>query len=352
MRNPIIKTATVPILLILASLTHAQITTAPASSSSFSSPSSSSTASNDLLSSDEVHKLVDAGQYKDALRALARILNLTGSAVGSYDRLDLLPLKAECQLQNHDTIGALQTLAVARKEAVEAKKPDNILLIDGFVELIQKSPSNLYLPKTGSDKTPIKLLDRSVRKSAYDALFADLFAVFEQKANFAITGKTLQPYMDAAKAVTAVRPAEFCSTGSNKKTETLIKTLAEHVIKLVTSAIADLNARHTRIKTAANQLLTEEVNVTIGNSTVMEQQTHRRGLSLPQDPNTLQDIINTCTKLKEAITELSTAFAVDEDAFKEQITKAEKLKEDATDTLNDNYISEVPPPNTQRPNNR
>src|ERR1051325_2735669 len=92
-----------------------------------------------MLTQDEIKKLVDAGQYKDALKGMSRVLALKGQAAVGYDRFELLMMKAECQLQVKDSTGALATLTEAKKEAFGQRNFDKLAEPTALTYLIQKS---------------------------------------------------------------------------------------------------------------------------------------------------------------------------------------------------------------------
>jgi hypothetical protein len=305
-------------------------------------PAAHVAATNELLSAGELHALVDAGQYKDALRGLLRVLALRGAAAAAYDRHDMLMLKAECLAQNHDNAAALSTLALAHKESAAAEKPDEVLLADAFAELLQKSPGGIYTPRTGASRGPIKILDRSVRKSAYDALFADQFALFQQKAVAAGNAKTLPPFIEAAKFAAQVRSVEFASAGNNTQSSDAMKDLADRALKLIDGVLEDMEALQTRISTAANRTITETyyTNGRGGGGAYPQQRTHKAGLT-GEDANNLKSIIETCKKMPPATAELSEAFGTAGEEFKAAASKAEDLKSKATITLTTDYTGFV-----------
>jgi hypothetical protein len=321
----------------LAAPLHAQDAPPPAATApAATAPALHIPTGNELLTSDELHKLVDAGQYKDALRGLARPLALRGIAAAPYDRHDLLNLRAECQAQIHDNAGALATLALIHKESAAANKPDDVLLADAFAELLQKSPGGIYLPKTGASHLPIKILDRSARKSAYDALFADQFVLFQQKATAAANAKTLPLFMEAAKFAASVRAAEFASTGGNAQSADAMKDLADRAAKLINDTVDDLSLRQTRISTAANREITETYNSNIRGVMYPQNRTHKAGLS-GDDATVLKNIIETCKKVPPAAQQLADAFGTEQETFKAAANKAEDLKAKANTTLTTDY---------------
>src|SRR5208283_3866968 len=121
-----------------------------------------------LPTADEVRKQVDDGQYRDALKNLLRILDLKGPPAVAYDRVDMLFLRGECQLQIHENNAAQGSLDAAVKEArggngVPANR-DKAVGALALSALLAKSPNLMYTPKTRTGPLapkPISILDRT-----------------------------------------------------------------------------------------------------------------------------------------------------------------------------------------------
>jgi len=293
-----------------------------------------------LLTQDELKKLVDSGQYKDALKGMIRVMELKGAAAAPYNRHDLLMLKAECQLQIKETRAAMDTLELARKEAVAESNDAHAAQAQALVLLIQKSPGLMYTPKTGTARKPIPILDRILRKAAYDALFADDMAALELKVKAAVAGKSLVPIAEASKLLSGLRAVEFVSAGDNKQTEQITGDLTKRSLKLFGDALDDLTAQTQRISDSANRVVTENVNVTSGGQTFMQTQTHRKGLA-GQDAASLKAIKAECEKIPAAAWELAQALGADTAPFKAVAAKADSLKDKANTVLTDDYLSVV-----------
>jgi hypothetical protein len=190
-------------------------------------------------------------------------------------------------------------------------------------------------------RQPIPILDRILRKAAYDALFADEYAPLELKVKAALKATSLPPIADAAKAASGVRAVEFVSTGANKKTEKITQDLTAQALKLMNDALADLTSTTQRISDSANRLITENVTMQDGaGHTYYVQQTHRQGLQ-GQDAQTLKNIEATCDKMGPAAAELAHDLGGDAAPFKQIAAKALTLKAKADTTLNDNYLSQL-----------
>jgi hypothetical protein len=294
-----------------------------------------------LLTMDEVKKLADSGQYQDALKALGRISQLQGAAAAPYNRHEVLMLRAECQLQTKQTSAARETLELARKEAVTALDEEKAAQASALKQLIEKSPGFHYTPKTGTSRKPIPILDRILRKAAYDALFADDLAPLQAKAKAAAVSKSLVPIAEASKLLSSVRAVERVSTGSNKQTEQITADLAKQSLKLFNDALEDLSTKTQRISDSANRVVTETVNFTDPSGrTYQQQQTHRKGLG-PQDGATLKGIKTECDKIPAAAAELAQALGADTAPFKVVATKAEQVKDKANTALTDDYSTVI-----------
>jgi hypothetical protein len=294
-----------------------------------------------LLTMDEVKKLVDAGQYQDALKAIARIAELKGAAAAGYNRHEVLMLRAECQLQTRQTTAARDTLELARKEAAANLDEEKAAQASALKQLIEKSPGFNYTPRTGNTRKPIPILDRILRKSAYDALFADELAPLQLKAKAAANSKSLVPIHDASKMLASVRAVERVSTGNNKQTEQITADLTKQSLKLLNDALDDLSTKTQRISDSANRVVTENVSFTDANGrTFMQQQTHRKGLG-PQDGPTLKAIKADCDKIPAAAAELAQALSADAGPFKSIAVKADTIKDKANTVLTDDYSSAI-----------
>jgi hypothetical protein len=294
-----------------------------------------------LLTTDELKKLVDSGQYRDALKAMLPILVLKGPAAAPYNRHEILMLKAECQLQLKMNREALDTLDLARKEALAVPDQPSAAQALALTHLIQKSPGLNYTPKTGTSRKPITIVDRTLRKGAYDALFADELAPLQQKAKAALAGKSLVPIAEASKLLGGVRAVEFVSTGSNKETEQLTADLTKQSLKLFNDALEDLTARTQRISDSANRIVTENMNVTDSTGrTWVQQQTRRKGLT-PQDSQTLKGIQTESAKIPQAASDLAQALGADNAPFKAVAGKAEVLRDKVNTVLTDDYSAVI-----------
>ena len=328
MRHSILATAVVSICFCTTPVMRSvqAVTTRPA-------------ASNELLTSDEVHKLFDAGQYADALRAVARIIGLTGAAAAPYNRHEMLMLRAECQIQLHQLPAATGTAEFAKKEAALAHKSDDEMEAEALALLLQRSPAGTYTPLTAEVKMPIKLADRDKRKDAYTALYGDAKELFGRKTEAAEKGTSLPPYLEIAKLAPTLRVAEYGATKGTAESDAAIKDIADHAAKLVDTTLTDLDAKVDRISTEANRIVTETATVTGRNGQgYATQRSHKEGLT-GTDAQDLNDIDATCKRVSPAMLEFVKAFPDQADAFKKLVSKAKDISAKSQKTLNADYLN-------------
>ncbi|HUO06947.1 MAG TPA: hypothetical protein VM008_01330 [Phycisphaerae bacterium] len=325
-----------PAILLTIGLSGVTATVTPALAQTVATHPASSNA---LLTSDEVHAIFDAGQYSDALKAVSRILLLTGPAAAPYNRHDMLMIKAECQIQLRQIAGAIGATEAARREAEQAHKTDDEMEAHALEVLLQKSPNGAYTPVTAAVKIPIKLADRTKRKDAYAALYADLKQGFGRSVETAEKGSSLPPYLNAMKLEPTLRVVENAATGATAETDGTVKDLADHASKLVDATLTDMDTKVDRISEEANRIITEQATYSSGANRGMQvQSTHKKGLT-GNDSTELNDIMKTCGKIPEAMNVFIRTFPDQADEFKKLASKSKDVSTKADKTLNADYTT-------------
>lgn len=294
-------------------------------------------AGNGLLSQDEIKKLMEAGQYQDAMKALVRVLNLTGPAAAPYNRHEILMMKADCQIQLRQQAAAIGTATMAKKEAEQAHHADDEKEAAAMLLLLQRSPGGQYTPMTAEVKTPIKLTDRAKREDAYKALYADAKEMFRRKAAAAEKGPGLPPYLELAKMAETLRTAEYGATKGTTETDEAMKDVADHAAKLVDAALTDLQTKTDRISEEASRVVTETSTMTDRTGRQFPTQiTHRQGL-MGTDGRDLDNIEATCKKISSAMADFVKGFPEQADEFKKLASRALDLSAKADRTLHTDY---------------
>jgi hypothetical protein len=293
---------------------------------------------------DEITKQVDDGQYRDALKSLQRVLELKGTAAAPYDRGEMLMLRAECQLQIRETAAALVTLDAAAKEArgsnSQAPNPDTLGQSLALTALVNKSSNLQYTPKNHTGPLapkPFNILDRAARPEAFKALFEDVLPDAKAKVRATQNTTTLQPVLDTAKTIVALRTIEKVANGVEDESKLLASQLTTRATVLLGNSVADMSAATDAIAATANQVYTTPVlrvdPVTKGR--YYDQQPHRRGL-VNDLPARLKTIQQNCTQAINACGDLGLALDA-ADKFRSISADADSVAKKAGRVLSDDY---------------
>jgi hypothetical protein len=284
-----------------------------------------------LPTMDQITAMVDANKPRDALAAIARVIDLRGPAAAPYDRHTLLILKADAQLQNHDNSGALATLALAKKEATDdAQAADSTAL----AELIQKSPGGHYTPKTPG-AAPISIADRSKRKDAYQALATDELALLQKQAKNAGNATSLAPLANLARQAAPIRALELAATGKTEQVDAVTAQLAAAAQKLMTNALEKLSLQVEQISANANKQIIVTVPMNFRGGSAPVQETRPTGLT-QTDIQTLHNIQKECDQVPPAVKDMQLAFG-DAKGFAPISANAAKIKARAQTILTTDY---------------
>jgi hypothetical protein len=293
---------------------------------------------------------VEAGEYRPALQGLTRVLALKGPAAEPYDRLEMLLLRAECQLQLRAAAPALEALTQAQKEAVTRGDADKLGEVSAMMLLIQRSPAMRYTPKQSTGplaKKPIEILDRGTRKEAYKALFEDELAAARPKVRGAETATRLPPVLEAAKVAGSLRGLEQAATGGEAASKEMTDNLARHAALLVENAVSDMSLKTETIAGRANTVVTSPIlhRDPATNQARLVDMSHRRGLD-GQETQALQTIDRDCAQVVTVAGDLALALPSQASAFKSSAAAATSLRAKVAAVLNDNYGEMAPVPIT------
>jgi hypothetical protein len=277
----------------------------------------------------EIRAQVDAGEYRDALKGLLRVLELKGKQAEGIDRVPLLMLRAECQMQIKQTKAALDSLEEARKEALAAQRPEDVGMALAMSTLIKKSFAFKYKPRTSTGPVtgqPIDILDRKARAEAFKALFADELTSTRIRVRQAELARALPPVVEAATVAAGLRAMEKAGTNDTNQTDTLTRQLGQHAVDLLSGSQADLSAQVDALAKYASTIVTVPVVQydSVSHKSWIQQVTRPHGLE-PDKVQQLKAVQETCMKTKDAAEELAQLLPVQAEAFKSVSTGAVSL---------------------------
>jgi hypothetical protein len=285
--------------------------TPPASQSATAPPGgAASQPADSAFSIENLNGLIDAQKYRDALQMIMRMMPMPG-----FDRAQLLVLRAECQLQIHESPSAIATALEAARTATQANNTVQANDAAAFAMLMQKSaPHNIYTPLNSPEKTPIDIMNRTTRKTAYQALLVDMMVTLQSKMRAASANGSLPPFIDIARDIPALKGIERDANGGTKQADQFAKDAAAAAAKVITTTLADFDAQVAQIATSADRLVATgggSMGATYNNT---GNTYHHQGLT-NDEVQALSNIENTCAKIPDAVTQLTKAFENPEPFF-------------------------------------
>lgn len=293
-----------------------------------------------LSSSEDLHKMFDAAEYKPLLGKLTRVLQLKGDAALPYDHVDLATLKGNTLLEMKQQASAVASLNDAIKAITDQTDPKIANQARATLILVKRSQVFAYSPKTPPAK-PIGILDMAQRKTAFTALLADLRAEVGAKAKTAKAGKSLPPIIEAVRSISDMRAVEMIATESDAESQQFAKDLAGQAKTLMGDAVQTMSKRATEIDTDANAAVTSPARGSSGkykpaNTNTQEQSARKSGLTTKMT-NELKQIVDSCTKLENVAKDFEDVSKEDAPAFKEIASTADRTAKAASVTLNADY---------------
>lgn len=321
-------TAAAAILLSLASTTRAQ--TAPATPPT----------------ADELRILLKEGKAQDALRGVTRALNLRGDAAAAYNRYELYVIRAEAMLATKQISGAVDALALARKEA---KTPAEAAGAQALATLIQRSPGAQYKPKPPKAEpgkprppvpAPIPIIEQDSRKRAMEALYMDDLAAVLEKTSKLSDVKTLPPLAELAKQLVTLHALELAATEKDEQTTALQKQIGKHAAELIAGGIAADAKTITTLEAHANEKVERVRDVptrtSSGTNNVRTIETIKRGLDA-RAQQTLAKIVDNSRKMTQAAEDFAAACPGAKDELAAVAEKAKALEAKVIEVMKADY---------------
>jgi len=277
-----------------------------------------------LPAKEELHQLLDSGQYQVLLQKVSRVLGLRPDAAQGYDRADLFMMKGEAQLHLKQIPAAADAFAQAGKEAKDLPSAATAIATEA---LVRKSPGLKYKPKGATAAQAVDVLDRGARKGAFALLYADETAEAAPKLKAAASATSLPPLMDALKNVSRLRALEIAATGKDDQTMASVKDLADRARQLMADAVRSMSVQVQQISQLAHtQLQTRDRNGFV--------HLRERGLDA-SNTATLKETINTADRIIQVSKDLASASKVE--ALQTVTADAEKVRGDASQLLQADY---------------
>ena len=294
--------------------------------------------SDPLPTSDQLHQLFKDKQYASLLQKLSRVLQLHGDAARTYDRIDLLLLKADTHLQLKEQSLAI-TAATAAVRAIDEDRTDprQAAIARSTEKLLKQTHGYTFTPRTaprGQLPQPISLLDVDRRADCFAAMFNDAKFDIASKMRAAKSAKTLLPIIEAIKAVGELRTLELAAYGKDEQSAAQLDGLANQAKDMMAKAVKELKAQADKDHDRANEVLPVRVDARVGASTA--QLYYKKGLEGDM-MRELNKIIADCDAIADAAKQFADISKAAADGFGEVQEAAEKVSKSAKATLEDDY---------------
>lgn len=179
---------------------------------------------------------VDAarGEHRAALQKITTLLAPPNEPLPG-DRYELLMLKAECQLQLKDRLGAVTTFKSAAKAAGDVPQ---LAAARANALIIERSSSGTYTPAFAIGESPLDVLAPESRKTAMARLQQELWTKNKRDLDQAMRADTLPPIERVFTAVADAYCLELATTGEAKQTGPAMRELGARAFRLMDGEIA------------------------------------------------------------------------------------------------------------------
>jgi hypothetical protein len=304
---------------------------------------------------EELHRLVDGGEFGPALQKITVALQLKGPAAKLVDRYQLYMLKGECHLRLKATRLAGESYAAAAKAA--ASDHDR-LLAAAHEMLIRNSRAFAYTPKPPppapapaapasppappvpalpARPAPIDILDPASRKRAFAAMLADELAANDAKLRAAQSAHALPPIAACFAPLQTMEGLELAATGDAPKVTALRGKLIDTAKKAVAEALRALSKRLGEIDKSANTFVENyQESVDLLGRPAMVKMYKKKGLS-DADSKELSATNATCDKIPPALAELAKGLGADDKTFEPFSDEAARIRREVDRVLDIDY---------------
>lgn len=291
-----------------------------------------------LPTNDELKQLFKQKDYAPLLQKIGRVLQLKGNAARPYDRVELLLLKADTQLQMKEQSLAV-TAAAAAVKAIDPDQTDPKLAATARAteKLLRQARNYMFTPRTaprGQIPQPISVLDLDRRPECFAAMFEDARAEILAKVRAAKSARTLLPIIEAIKAVSELRTLELAAFGKEELSAAQLDGLSLQAKDLMSKAVKDLKSQADKYHDRANEVLPVQVPSATGIGTT--QLYYKKGLqgTMYRD---LKNLVTESEQIADAAKQFADLSKATADGFGEVQDAAEKVAKSAKGTLEDDY---------------
>jgi hypothetical protein len=306
--------------LLISALLAQPVPAAPAHKAAPPPAGAAAAAAEPLPSTKDIQAALDKGDPTEALRLVARVLPLQGKAAASYDRYELLTLKAEAHLRLKAGDAAAQAFRLAAEQTNDRERA---AVARATEQLIRRSRGLSYTPRREvkgqpGKREPIDVVDPEKRKAALRAMFADEMAELAIRVRAAKATPTLPPALKAMQAARELTTLELAANGSADQVNGVVDGLKDACKDLLSRTMEKTTKRVDQITQMAN-----DTEVVVGFEGDVGER--RRGLKR-QDIGDLKALADTCDQVAAGGKAVAQAAGADPSEFEDVVEDAGDLR--------------------------
>ena len=200
----------------------------------------------------EVRDAYQAGKYRETLKMIAECLAVKGAKAEGYDRYELLVLKGESLVRLKSPPHAAHAFEDAQAATDDPSKRAAAMAAE---LVLRRSPSLKYVPKTGSERTPLSVVEPDSRAKAMTALRADLLTPLKSKIDRALASDQLTPTMNLLSPLREVAVLEPGATGGVEQTKPVLTALGTHARELIVHELKSQHEHVEQLNAAGNDIV-------------------------------------------------------------------------------------------------
>jgi hypothetical protein len=227
------------------------------------------------------------GEYRAALLKIGKLL-YSFKEPSPDDKYELLMLKAECQLQLKDRMGAASTFKSAVKAAGDLQQ---LAAARANAVIVERSAGGVY-KSTSPSGEQIDILAPESRKKAMAQLLQDTWSKNKRDIDAAMLADTLPPIEKVFVTVADSYALELTTAAEAKQVAPVMKELGGRAFGLIRDEVA----RYSKVVEQMSQVSNSAQDYAGGWGV------SRRGL-LPDERNDLRDAIAYLTKVQDRVRE-------------------------------------------------
>jgi hypothetical protein len=285
-------------------------------------------------SPDALQHLLDARQYREAVKEASRLLGLHGPDAAGLNRFQIMLTKGYALVGAKQLPTAIATFKLAAKEATD---PREIALAAWTSELFQRSRGTFFTPRGGAAKTaPIDLMSTEGRTQAFGVMLDSDLALLAPKIKTASASLNLTEIWPVVLQVKGLAQLDAIASGNEDRVNAVASELVNHSRNLLTAALKGMWIRTSDIDAHANVVNT---NSTIGQdafgNTSATTTTSKNGLT-DANRRDLSAIIATCVQIHDAALAFA-PLADDDKDWLAILTDSDRVGGRASDVLNTVY---------------